>query len=218
MGRYSRAPLVMGGKPLLAASSFASSNTFHCAARVLVTVSLDWDSLTAAATLTAGTILARQGIPNTPWLVLVYRKLSVVQLGRCNHRLTVERIFHSRQFRFFGTKLVTYSVYVSRGMTICSSISRFCVGSKGQRSILSIYLSRSADKSPFIKLLQGSKCAPRYLVDGPGSRGGIPSHIGIRGNETVYMAAKESLNLDITASQVPYNDLKCHINHFISHR
>ena len=46
----------------------------------------------------------------------------------------------------------------------------------------------------------------------------IPSHIGFRGNEAVNMAAKESLNLDITASQVPYTDLKCHINHFTSHK
>ena len=44
----------------------------------------------------------------------------------------------------------------------------------------------------------------------------IPSHIGIRGNEPADMAAKESLNQDITASQVPYTDLKSHINHFIS--
>ena len=43
----------------------------------------------------------------------------------------------------------------------------------------------------------------------------IPSDIGIRGNESADMAAKESLNQDITASQVPYTDLKPHIYSFV---
>ena len=44
----------------------------------------------------------------------------------------------------------------------------------------------------------------------------IPSHIGIRGNEAADMAARESLDQDIIVSQVPYTDLKSHINFFIS--
>ena len=46
----------------------------------------------------------------------------------------------------------------------------------------------------------------------------IPSYIGIRGNEAADMAAKESLDQDITISQVPYTDLKSHINFFISRK
>ena len=37
-------------------------------------------------------------------------------------------------------------------------------------------------------------------------------------NETADVAAKESLNFNITSSQVPYTDLKPHINYFVSNK
>ena len=46
----------------------------------------------------------------------------------------------------------------------------------------------------------------------------IPSHIGICGNKAADMAAKESLSQDIIISEVPYTDLKPHINRFISNK
>ena len=39
----------------------------------------------------------------------------------------------------------------------------------------------------------------------------ILSHISIRGDEAIDVATKESLNLNVTAIQVPYTDLKHHI-------
>ena len=37
-------------------------------------------------------------------------------------------------------------------------------------------------------------------------------------NEAADVVAKESLDFNITASQVPYTDFKCHINYFISNK
>ena len=46
----------------------------------------------------------------------------------------------------------------------------------------------------------------------------IPSHICIRFNKGAEVAAKESFNFNITASQFPYTDLKPHINYFVSNK
>ena len=46
----------------------------------------------------------------------------------------------------------------------------------------------------------------------------IHSHIGICGNEAADVAAKESHDFNITASQVPSTDLKPHINSFIANK
>ena len=43
----------------------------------------------------------------------------------------------------------------------------------------------------------------------------VPCHIGIHGNERADMAAKDSLNLDVSANEVPYTNLKPSIHRFI---
>ena len=73
---------------------------------------------------------------------------------------------------------------------------------------LSVLLSlhhKKMDNSLILKLLQKlhhMSCAHKTI-----DFCWFPSHIGIRGKEAVDMPAKESLNLDITASQVPYTDV-----------
>ena len=94
-----------------------------------------------------------------------------------------------------------------------SDDDHFIIFSDSQSVLLSLH-NKKMDNPLILQLLQKLhhlSCAHKTI-----HLCWIPSHIGIRGNEAADMAAKESLDQDITASQVPYTDLKSHINHFIS--
>ena len=105
------------------------------------------------------------------------------------------------------------SIYLALDATAESDDDHFIIFSDSLSVLLSLH-NKKMDNPLILQLLQQLhylSCAHKTI-----HFCWIPSHIGIRGNEAGDRAAKESLDQDITVSQVPYTDLKSHINRFIS--